>query len=164
MPKPHRLVSRTLLVSTLGLAALALGARSVAESAPAGAAAERSALQGDEDSPLAQAMQAMQAAQKRLEGALEKKDLKAALPLVVDMQRAALAAKVETPPTAAEIGNEKKKAEFVNGFRKQIIALEKSLRDLEVAVLDGKSDDALRINETVIKPSKKEGHAKYKGD
>jgi len=83
---------------------------------------------------------------------------------VVDMQRASLAARVETPPKADEIGDAKKKAEFVSAFRKQMIVLEKALCDVEVAAIDGKADDAARVYETVIKPMKKEGHAKYKGD
>ena len=68
------------------------------------------------------------------------------------------------PPKADEITDAKKKAEFVAGFRKQLIALQKGLCDLELAALDGKADDAARIYESMIKPMKKEGHAKYKED
>lgn len=118
----------------------------------------------EKENPLEQAMESMQGAEKRLGKALKEKDLAAALPLVVEMERAAQAAKVETPPKADEIVDAKQKAAFIAGFRKQVIGLQKALCDLEVAAIDGKADDASRIFETVIKPAKKEGHAKYKGD
>jgi hypothetical protein len=179
MQESSFLTRRPVLITTLAASALAFAIVSLAQSSPASvrtidpdSAPEKHESQGgghqkggeEHESPLEQAMQKMQGAQKRLDKALEKKDLAAALPLIVDMEHAALAAKVETPPMADELTDAKKKAEFVNGFRKQLIALEKSLCDLETAALDGKADDAARIYESVIKSMKKEGHAKYKGD
>ena len=167
MAKIHFLTRRSVLVSVLAIAAIASTTVTFARSSPI--AQEKHEKQGkhekeEEDTPLEKAMQGMQSAQKRLEKALASKDLAATLTLAVDMQRAAMAAKVETPPKAGEISDAKKKAEFLGTFRKQLIALQKALCDLEVAALDGKTDDATRIYETVIKPMKKDGHAKFKGD
>jgi hypothetical protein len=164
------LTRRSTLITTLAIAAVAFLVSTYASSTPLaqdkqGKQGKHEKNEGDEkESPLEQAMQMMQGGQKRLDKALAGKDLAAALPIVVDMQRAAIAAKVETPPKADEISDAKKKAEFVNGFRKQVIALQKALCDLEIAAIDGKADEATRIYETQIKPMKKEGHAKYKGD
>jgi hypothetical protein len=166
MSKTPILSRRPVLVSVLALAGVTLTAVAYATSSPPvqdkGKHDRKSG--GDQEGPLEQAMQTMQSSQKRLEGVLQKKDLAAALPLIVDMEHAAQTAKVETPPKAAAIDDAKKKAEFVNGFRKQLIGLQKALCDLEVAAIDGKADDATRIYETVIKPMKKDGHAKYKAD
>lgn len=182
MPKIHLVPTRPILVSTLAALALTFTAASLAASSPLmhtgpsapnahgatdaqGAQSGHPKQEGEEhESALDQAMQMMQGAEKRLGKALEKKDLAAVLPLVVEMQRAAQAAKVETPPEAEKLSDAKKKAEFVAGFRKQLISLQKALCDLETAVLDGKADDATRLYESVIKPMKKAGHAKYKGD
>jgi hypothetical protein len=166
MTKIH-FTRRPILFSTLAAAVLAFAAVAYAASSPSAPPEQGKHGQqkgGDDETPLEQAMQKMQANQKALEGLLQKKDLAGALPLVVDMQRAAIAAKVETPPKANDINDAAKKTEFVNGFRKGVVALEKSLCDLEIALIDGKADDASRIYDSVIKPAKKEGHAKYKGD
>jgi hypothetical protein len=167
MPKSHSFTRRPVLLSTIACAALALAAATYAATSASSQLQgkhEKQQKGGDDESPLEQAMQKMQANEKRLGGALAKKDLAAALPLVLEMQHAAQAAKVETPPKANDIADAAKKTEFVNGFRKGIIALQKSLCDLEIALVDGKADDATRIYEGTIKPAKKEGHAKYKGD
>jgi phosphoenolpyruvate-protein kinase (PTS system EI component) len=154
------------ILAVLPLAWFAAGAASVAPDAQ-----QKSEKQGkhekqeeEQETKLEQAMQSMQSALKQLDKALGRKDLAAALPFVVEMQRAALAARVETPPLADDISDAKKKAEFVAGFRKELIALHKALCDLEIALIDGKADDAARILDTTIKALKKEGHARYKGD
>lgn len=172
MTKIHFLSRRSILVSSFAIAAIAFTAATSARSAPialdAPGAQEKHEKQGkhdkDEDTPLEKAMQSMQSAQKRLEKALDKKDLAAALPLVVDMERAAMAAKTETPPKSEELADAKKKAEFVAAFRKQLIGLQKALCDVEAAMVDGKIDDAARLYESGVKPLKKDGHAKFKGD
>jgi phosphoenolpyruvate-protein kinase (PTS system EI component) len=154
------------ILAVLPLAWFAAGATSVAPDAQQ--KSEKQEKHGkqeeEQETKLEQAMQAMQSALKQLDKSLGKKDLTAALPFVVEMQRAALAARVETPPLAEDISDAKKKAEFVAGFRKQLIALHKALCDLEIALIDGKADDATRLLDTTIKALKKEGHAKYKGD
>jgi hypothetical protein len=170
----NSLLSRTVLfVSILAVPTLAW----ISVSAASAAASRRSAVeaqqkqekhgekeQDEQETKLEQAMDAMQAALKQVDKALGKKDAAAALPFVVEMQRAALAARVETPPLANDISDAKKKVEFVAGFRKQLIALHKALCDLEISLIDGKTDDAARIVDSTIKALKKEGHAKFKGD
>src|SRR5262249_19522209 len=108
---------RFLFVFALALLALASMVASQARSSPL--AQEKHDKQGkhekqdDEDTPLERAMQALQGSQKKLDKALAAKDLATALPLVLDMQRATIAARVETPPRAAEISDGAKRAEFV---------------------------------------------------
>lgn len=115
-----------------------------------------------EEGGLDTAMQAINGAVKRMNKALEKPDLEAVAKTAVEMQKAVLAAKVETPEKAAAQTDAKAKAAFVLGFRKQMITLERALLDLETAALDGKAEDAKKIfNETIL-PMKKEGHGKYK--
>jgi hypothetical protein len=43
-----------------------------------------------------------------------------------------------------------------------MVELQKQLLDLEVAVLDGKWEDATKLVSDKIKPSKKSGHDAYK--
>jgi hypothetical protein len=168
MPNFQFLTRRFLFIFVLALVAIASTVATQARSSPL--APEKQQKQGkhdkqdDEDTPLERAMQSMQNAQKRLEKVLASKDLAGALPLVLDMQRATIAARVETPPRAQEINDAAKRAEFLAGFRKQLITLDKALCDLETAAIDGKLDEATHIYDSVVKPMKKDGHAKYKGD
>jgi hypothetical protein len=173
MHMPSLLSRSALVVSILAVPPLAwraVGAATAATNAPNSIEPQEKQEkhgkkeQDEQESKLEQAMDSMQSALKQVDKALGKKDTAAALPFVVDMQRSALAARVETPPLANDIADPKKRAEFVAGFRKQLIALHKALCDLEIALIDGKSDDAARIVDATIKSLKKEGHAKYKGD
>lgn len=107
-------------------------------------------------------MQMLQSDTKKLDKALEKGDMDAVIKTTLEMQKAVHDGKTEMPEKAGTITDAKEKAAFVLGFRKQLISLEKSLLDLEVAALDGKTDDAKKIFNDTIKPMKKEGHAKYK--
>lgn len=112
---------------------------------------------------LEDSMQTLQGGTKRLEKALDKSDMDAALKITLELQKAVYDAKTQVPEKAATISDAKEKAEFVLGFRKQLIAMEKALLDLEIAALDGKADEAKKILNETIKPMKKEGHARYKG-
>ena len=114
------------------------------------------------DGPLESSMQILQGSTKKLDKALEKGDMAAVLATTLEMQKSVHEAKVETPEKAATLTDAKEKAAFVLGFRKQMIVLEKALLDLEVAALDGKTEDATKIFNDTIKPMKKEGHGKYK--
>ncbi|MBL8859346.1 MAG: hypothetical protein JNL28_12620 [Planctomycetes bacterium] len=115
-----------------------------------------------EEGGLEAAMQTLNGCMKRFGKAFEQKDMAAVAQVSVDMQKAVLAGKTETPIKANEISDAKAKAEFILGFRKQLITLEKSLLDIELAALDGKADEARKIFEEAVKPMKKTGHAKYK--
>jgi phage host-nuclease inhibitor protein Gam len=102
-------------------------------------------------------MQTLQGGTKRLDKAFDKKDAAAVLKTAVDMQRAVQDAKLETPPKAGEISDAKQKDEFVKGFRKQMITLQRALLDLETAALDDKLDEAAKIFNATIKPLRKTG-------
>lgn len=115
-----------------------------------------------ESGDLESSMQMLQSSTKRLDKALEKGEMEAVLKTTLDMQRAVQDAKTQTPDKAGTITDAKEKAAFVLGFRKQLISLERSLLDLELAALDGKTDEAKKIFNDTIKPMKKDGHAKYK--
>jgi hypothetical protein len=165
MPNLQFLTRRFLFIFALALVAIAFTVATQAKSSPLAQQKQgKHEKNDDEDTPLERAMQSMQNAQKRLDKMLASKDLTGVLPLVLDMQRATIAARVETPPRAEEISDAAKRAEFVAGFRKELITLDKALCDLETAAIDGKLEDATRIYDSVIRPMKKEGHAKYKGD
>ena len=112
---------------------------------------------------LEDSMQLLQGSLKRLDKTLEKGEMEPVLKLALDMQGAVHAAKTQTPERISEAKDDKAKAEFMNGFRKQMITLEKTLLDLETAAIDNKLEDAKKVYES-LKPLKKEGHSKYKGD
>lgn len=113
---------------------------------------------------LGQQMESLQANVQRLSKALDKKDEAAALATLMEMQVAAHLAKLETPPRAKELKDEAKQKEFVQGFRHEMIGLERALLDVEAALVAGKPDEAKKAFEDKVKPAKKDGHAKYKGD
>jgi hypothetical protein len=130
--------------------------------APSNAQHQEGKADSHEEGGLDSAMQAINGAVKRMNKALEKGDLDAIAKTAVDMQKAVLAAKTQTPEKAGAQSDAKAKAAFVLGFRKQMIAMERALLDVETAALDGKAEDAKKIfNETIL-PMKKEGHGKYK--
>ena len=99
---------------------------------------------------------------KRLEKPLAEKDSVKCLPLVLKMQVACQDSKGEAPSMAETITDAKKKADFLLGYRKSMVELQKQLLDLEVAILDGKWEDAAKLVSDKIKPSKKAGHDAYK--
>lgn len=110
-----------------------------------------------------QQMEVLQANIQRLSKSIDKKDGAAALGAVLEMQQAAQNAKVEMPHRAAELADAAK-AEFVRGFRTDMIGLQHALLDAESALVAGKFDDARKIVDDKLKPAKKAGHDKYKGD
>lgn len=150
--------TRPLLVCSLALlpvAALAYTSRASEAVAPAVATPAGGSLED--------AMQALQAGQQRLGKTVDKKDAAAALDALAEMQAAVHTAKLGTPPKAAELTDAAAKTAFVLGYRKQLIDLERVLLDVEIALLDGKLDEAKKLLDEKVKPSKKSGHDKYKG-
>lgn len=145
----------TLSLVTSTVAALAIAPRASAKSEPAAAWTS---------GKLDQSMQILQSGQQKLGKALDKKDVATVLAQVVEMQKAAQEAKLDTPPKAGEYKEADKKAAFVNGFRKQMIALQKDLLDLEAAAVDGDLDEAKKIFDERVKAAKKSGHDQYKGN
>lgn len=150
--------TRLLLVAPLALATLAVPAFLSPSSASAAATPARTG-----ESPLEEHMQALQAAAKGLDKALEKGEVEKALGLVVDMQKAAQEAKSGTPEKAAEIADAKEKAAFLSGYRLKLIELQHGLLDVEAALVAGKVDEAKKALDAKVKPTKKAGHDAYKG-
>lgn len=116
---------------------------------------------GREPMGLEGSMKMLNGGLKRLQGALGGNDFAQVAQIAVDMQRAAGAAKVETPWPAEKMTDAGEKAAFMKGYRTSMIELQRSLLDLEVAALDGKADDVKKIVEEKLKPMRNAGHDKY---
>ncbi|MBI5362939.1 MAG: hypothetical protein HZA53_07145 [Planctomycetes bacterium] len=113
---------------------------------------------------LGTAMQTLQAGQQKIGKALDKKDFATVLAQTLEMEKAVQEAKLDTPPTAGAVKEPDKKKEFVAGFRKQMIELQKALLDLEAAAVGENVDEAKKVFDERLKSIKKDGHGKYKGD
>lgn len=150
--------TRLLVVAPIALVALAVPAFLE----PSGTAAASTPARAGE-TPLEEHMQALQAAAKGLDKALEKGEVEKALGLVTDMQKAAQEAKSGTPEKAAEITDAKEKAAFLTGYRLKLIELQHGLLEVEAALVAGKVDEAKKALDTKVKPTKKAGHDAYKG-
>lgn len=92
--------------------------------------------------------------------AIEKKDGPAALELMTKLEQGVLSARLLTPPKLRTV-EEKDKPAFVAGYRKQMMTLLKAMADLEIALIDGKLDDAQKLTDE-IDNIKKSGHDAYK--
>lgn len=113
---------------------------------------------------LEESMQMIQGATKRIDKAFGKKDVPAILTSLIDMQKAVQEAKTKSPPKAEDIKDAKEKEAFVNGFRRQLVEMQRALCDVEIGLIDNKLDDAKKVFDTTVKPMKKAGHDKYKGN
>jgi len=91
---------------------------------------------------------------------IEKKEAAPALELMSKLQLACISAKTLTPPKLKTV-EEKDKAAFMAGYRKQMMSLLKGWADLEIALLDGDFDQAKKLAEG-IDDMKKTGHDTYK--
>ncbi len=107
-------------------------------------------------------MQSLQAGFKGLDRALGKGETEKALAIVVDMQKAAQDAKLGKPEKAVEITDPAELAKFLVGYRLKIIDLQRALLDVEIALVEGKPEDAKQVLDAKVKPLKKEGHERYK--
>jgi hypothetical protein len=116
----------------------------------------------EKDSPLEGDMNTMKAELRALGKGINAESRDKALERIANFQKAVLAAKLETPPTAAEVPADKK-AEYVAGFRRKLIEVLATSCKLETAVIDGKYDDATKIVTNDLKQLQNEGHDKYKG-
>ena len=92
--------------------------------------------------------------------AIEKKDGPAALELMTKLEQGCLGAKILTPPKLRTI-EEKDKAAFIAGYRKQVLAMLKALVDLEIALVDNDFEKAKTLADE-IDAMKKAGHDVYK--
>lgn len=143
----------------LGAAALvfALGFLTQRGLTPSGATASE---HEEVHSALDEQMEVLDKGMKKLRRSLRKDDeLEASLAIVVEMQKAALDSKSETPPMIDKI-SEGDRASFAIGYRKEMANLVRTLLDMEIALLDGDSDKAQSIYES-LKEIKKVGHEHY---
>lgn len=155
-------LSLPIALSALALGALVMTSLTFARQDRVAAAAAPTTATTWTTSDLESSMQLLQGTIKKVDKALEKGDLAEVAKLAVDMGKVAAEAKLGTPEKAATITGTKEKAEFLLGYRKQMILLQRALLDLEVLALDGKTEDAKKYFNESVKPMKKEGHGKYK--
>jgi cytochrome b562 len=138
------------------LAAVAAGALSFAGAhAASPAAAPNDAIE--------QAMGQMNQALKALGKGITAENKATALEELVKFEQAVLAAKSQTPDSAAGV-DEKKRAEFVAEFRSTLCEALKLACDAEIAVANGKYKDAEGIVKGKLPSVKSAGHDKFKKD
>jgi hypothetical protein len=87
----------------------------------------------------------------------------AALESLAKFESAVIAAKAETPPSAAKV-EETKRAAFVADYRKTLLEALKFACDAETAALDGKYKDADTLIRNKLGGLKSTGHSKFKGE
>ena len=150
-----RLPLRPVAFSALLLSA----AVAVAWIQPDSAAAPTAWTSGAEDD-LEEIMEGMDKNFEAVYASIEKKEAAPALELMSKMQIACISAKTLTPPKLRTI-EEKDKAAFVTGYRKQMMTLLKGWADLEIALLDGDFDKAKKLAEE-MDGMKKSSHDVYK--
>lgn len=110
-----------------------------------------------------QAMHQMSDALKALGKNVTAETRVAALAEIAKFETAVIAAKGETPDSAAKV-DEKKRAAFVNDYRKSLIEALKVACDAEVAIVDGKYKDADALIHNKLDGLKSAGHGKFKGE
>ena len=138
----------TLLLA--GLALVALATVALRANDPAGGA-------------LDQAMQQMGASMKVLEKGVTAENHAAVLAELAKLESALIAAKAETPETAAKV-EEKKRAAFLADYRKTLLTTLKLACDAEIAIADGKYKEAEALIRNKLAAQKSAGHGKFKGD
>lgn len=131
-----------------------IGALAVASFGPAAQA------QDDEETPLIKAMSDLNTEYKAVRRAARSGSYDEATVASVDkMQKAALTAKGFVPPMAAKVPADKRDA-FNKGYRKVMAKLVMQLAQIEVALLEGRDEDATKgITELAL--IKKDGHDNY---
>jgi soluble cytochrome b562 len=112
------------------------------------------------DDELAERMEVMNSAMRQLSKGIHPETRTKSLERIDAFQRALLDAKRMTPPTAKDV-EEAERAEFVAGFRAQLARVLAKSGELEIAVLEGRFDDANRIVAEDMKRLKDQGHEKY---
>lgn len=113
------------------------------------------------DAAIKQAMDQIDAAVKALSKPITADTKAAALEELSKLQTAVIAAKSQTPGSAAKV-DEKKRAAFVADYRKTLIDVLKTACDAEIAIADGKFKDADKLINNKLSAFKSSGHSKYK--
>lgn len=111
------------------------------------------------EASMGQLMQSMKALGKGVNA----ENADATLGELVKIQQALIAAKGETPDTAAAV-DEKKRAEFVAEYRTTLLEALKFACDAEIAVVNGDYKEAESVIKNKLGGLKSEGHDKFKGD
>lgn len=128
------------------------------------AAAPAAAQLEEEESPIHEQMEVMNASLRFfLKTGANAENRERALESIAKFQGAIVASKSLTPATAAKV-EEAKRAEFVTGYRKVLVDVLAASCRLEGALLDGKYDEANRIAREELTALKKSGHDKYEGE
>lgn len=119
--------------------------------------------EGEKEGPLHENMEKIEHGLKKL-----RRDLKEAtknadsLKIVNEMQSAAQACKLETPPRTAKVP-EADRAKFMNDYKKTLIAVQKDMLDLEIALIDGDNAKAQELFKK-IHDAEDPGHEKFAQD
>jgi Cytochrome b562 len=108
-----------------------------------------------------QAMKQMSDALKVLEKGVSADNHAAALDELSKFETALVAAKGQTPDSAAKV-EEKKRAAYVADFRKTLVATLRLALDAEAAIADGKYKDADALIRNKLSAQKSAGHSKFK--
>ena len=87
-------------------------------------------------------------------------DLSAALESLSEMERLALAAKLEQPNNLDEIP-EAQRPEQITSFRRDMVAALQVMLELELAILDGEREAAMEMLRGPLLKARKSGHKKY---
>jgi hypothetical protein len=93
-------------------------------------------------------------------GLRDAETLPAALPVILEMQAAAQIAKAEVPVMAKSIADEKERAAFVVAFRVGVIAMQKTMLELEEAVLAGDLEKCTLLYKA-LGEGKDKGHDRF---
>lgn len=119
----------------------------------------------DEHSALHEIMEKIKDNLKRLGRSLSdpSKDLSAALEYISEMERLALEAKHEQPNNLDEIPEEQHQ-EHLTSFRRDLIGALKVMLELELAILDGKREEAMEMLKGPLLKARKGAHKKYQKD
>ncbi len=159
-----RRIARSLAVPSgfvlLAAAALSYAAPWSAASAPRG---QDPGHEEHEEGPLHEAMEHMKAALRRLKQAVPAGDAATALPLIAEFQANVLTAKLQTPELA-EKQPAAEKDKFVAEFRGTLVKLLRVTCDLELALLEGRKEDAKRILEKELEPMQKPAHERFRDE
>lgn len=149
-------VSRVVPITLLCLAG-ATSAAWFSSSRAHAAAAENAAPPG----AIGDSMHQMDEALKALSKPVTAETRVASLEALAKFQTAVIAAKAETPETAAKI-DEKKRPAFIADYRKTLVEALKLACDAETAILNDKYKDADGLIRNKLSAMKSSGHSKFK--
>lgn len=110
---------------------------------------------------IGQAMRQVDEALEVLAKGVNAENRKASLDELAKLETAVMTAKSQTPDAAEKV-DEKKRAAFVNDFRKTMIETLQFALAAEVAIVDGKYKEADTLIRNKLSAMKSEGHGKFK--